>query len=127
MYYDTNNQLQYEQYHVEEQFDDDGKSIGDGAISDTTPAILTINYAFPITKEQWTAVDGQGKPLNMRYWSLINEGYDGDHSFEMRYACSGNYRDGKLVNDTHGKITPPGASESMSRDKYQLELNKQVW
>ena len=35
---------------------------------------------------------------NMRHWCLDNEDFDGDHSFEPRYACCGDYRDGKLVN-----------------------------
>jgi len=51
----------------------------------------------------------------MRYWGLMNEKFDGDHSFEMRYAYLGNYRDGKLVN---GDKTTANAI---------LERNSNVW
>lgn len=115
MYYNSNNELVYEPYITEEQFDDDNKSIGIGAVSTASPAILTNNYAYPISKAQWTATDGQGNPLNMRYWSLMNEPFDGKHSFEMRYACKGDYRDGKVVNDTTGQAAA------------QLALNTRVW
>ena len=53
--------------------------------------------------------------LNMRRWCLENEDFDGDHSFEPRYACCGDYRDGKLVNDTSG------------RGKAQVKINNAVW
>lgn len=53
--------------------------------------------------------------LNMRRWCLENEGFDGDHSFEPRYACCGDYRDGKLVNDTSG------------HGKAQVNINNNVW
>lgn len=53
--------------------------------------------------------------LNMRRWCLENEAFDGDHSFEPRYACCGDYRDGKLVNDTSG------------RGKAQVKINNNVW
>jgi len=60
--------------------------------------------------------------LNMRTWCLYNEGFDGDHSFEARYACRGDYRDGKLVNDyslNDNSIT--------IKDKAQIKLNEEVW
>lgn len=53
--------------------------------------------------------------LNMRRWCLENEDFDGDHSFEPRYACCGDYRDGKLVNDTSG------------HGKAQVNINNDVW
>ena len=53
--------------------------------------------------------------LNMRIWCLYNEGFDGDHSFEPRYACCGDYRDGKLVNDYSGY------------GKQQVKTNEKVW
>lgn len=67
------------------------------------------SFVYPITKEEWEHED------NMRHWSIYNEGFDGDHSFEPRYACCGDYRDGKLVNDTTG------------RGKAQVNLNNDVW
>jgi hypothetical protein len=54
------------------------------------------SFVYPITKEEWEDEN------NMRHWCIYNEGFDGDHSFEARYACCGDYRDGKLVNDTSG-------------------------
>lgn len=67
------------------------------------------SFVYPITKEEWEHED------NMRHWSIYNEGFDGDHSFEPRYACCGDYRDGKLVNDTTG------------RGAEQVRLNNDVW
>ena len=51
----------------------------------------------------------------MRRWCLDNEPFDGDHSFEPRYACCGDYRDGKLVNDTTGT------------GRAQVAKNNAVW
>lgn len=105
-------------YHVEDDYDDKGKALGTKtAYSDEHDiTVETTDYLFPINREtEWEAVDGQGNPLNMRYWSLFNEKFDGDHSFEMRYACKGDYRDGKVVNDTTGQA------------KAQLALNEKVW
>ena len=34
--------------------------------------------------------------------TLVTEPFDGDHSFELRYACRGDYRDGDRINDTNG-------------------------
>lgn len=50
-------------------------------------------YIYPITEAEWN-------DNNQRKHYLYNEAFDGDHSFEPRYACCGDYRDGKLVNDT---------------------------
>ena len=40
--------------------------------------------------------------VNYRHRMLYAEPFDGDHSFEFRYACKGDYRDGDLINDTTG-------------------------
>lgn len=66
-------------------------------------------FVYPITKAEWE------DERNMRHWALYNEDFDGDHSFEPRYACCGDYRDGKLVNDTSG------------RGKEQVVINAKVW
>lgn len=67
------------------------------------------SFVYPITLDEWEDEN------NMRHWCIYNEGFDGDHSFEARYACCGDYRDGKLVNDISG------------RDKEQIILNNDVW
>lgn len=66
-------------------------------------------FVYPISKEEWE------DERNMRHWALYNEAFDGDHSFEPRYACCGDFRDGKLVNDTSG------------RGKEQVAINAGVW
>jgi hypothetical protein len=66
-------------------------------------------FVYPITLAEWN------DEHNMRRWSLYNEDFDGDHSFEPRYACCGDYRDGKLVNDTSG------------HGKAQVKINNDVW
>lgn len=66
-------------------------------------------YVYPITAQEWNA-------NNNKYHQLYNEAFDGDHSFEPRYACCGDYRDGKTVNDTHN-----GA------DAAQIVKNESVW
>lgn len=66
-------------------------------------------YVYPITAQEWSATNG-------KYDTLYNEGFDGDHSFEPRYACCGDYRDGKIVNDTHGGADPA-----------QVLKNNDVW
>ena len=90
-----------EPYTVVDDVDDDGKLTGTQSAKSSEEDITleTTAYLYPIDKAtEWEAVDEQGKPKNMRYWGLMNEKFDGDHSFEMRYAYLGNYRDGKLVN-----------------------------
>lgn len=67
------------------------------------------SFVYPITEAEWNDAS------NMRHWCIYNEGFDGDHSFEPRYACCGDYRDGKLVNDTSGR----GAA--------QININNEVW
>lgn len=66
------------------------------------------SYVYPITNAEWN-------DNNNRKNMLYNEAFDGDHSFEPRYACLGDFRDGKLVNDTTGK-----ANE-------QLLINNEIW
>ena len=118
-----------EGYTVEQDYDEDKGKYKDtysAHSSENEITVETTDYLFPIDyATEWAALDGNNNPVNMRYWSLMNEKFDGDHSFEMRYACEGNYRDGKLVNDTHGKITVNGTQQSV--DKWQLELNSNVW
>lgn len=75
------------------------------SVDDTT----SHSFVYPITSEEWNS-------NNKRYYTLYNEGFDGDHSFEPRYACCGDYRDGKLVNDTHD-----------GKDPEQLIKNEGVW
>ena len=103
-----------EPYTLEQDLDD-GEPVKDrfGNLSYTArsaagQSIQTTEYLFPLLPGEWNS-------SNMRYWSLFNEGFDGDHSFEMRYACKGDYRDGKVVNDTTGYADD------------QLTLNEGVW
>ena len=111
---------------------DDGKIVEGSFTANSTETdigLQTRDYIFPIDKEtEWEVLDENGQPKNMRYWSLMNEGFDGDHTFEMRYACRGNYRDGKLVNDTDGlSNVSDGKGGYLTKDKYQLKLNTKVW
>jgi hypothetical protein len=46
---------------------------------------------------------------NYRHRMLSGDPFDGKHSFEFRYACKGDYRDGDLINDTNGKIEINGS------------------
>lgn len=85
-------------------FDEGGNRVVE-AVDDTS----AHTYVYPITDAEWTE-------SNKRYNTLYNEAFDGDHSFELRYACCGDYRDGKVVNETHN-----GA------DAAQLEKNAGVW
>ena len=104
VYLDSSGNRQLEKYTLTEGTDDDGNTV-------YTPVSVAKpdSFVYPITQAEWESKD------NMRYWCLYNEGFDGDHSFEPRYACCGDYRDGKLVNDTSG------------RGKAQLALNNEVW
>ena len=65
-------------------------------------------FIYPIPKDSWNT-------NNYRYQTLYTEGFDGDHSFEPRYACCGNYRDGKLVNGDKTIYEP------------QINKNNNVW
>ena len=68
-----------------------------------------MDYIYGIDPEEWnvkmTIPDGDGKYhyVNRKHETLVEEEFDGDHSFEFRYACCGDYRDGDLINDTTGK------------------------
>lgn len=67
-------------------------------------AINPMEYIYPITPAEWNIPDSSSTSgyLNNRHHTLLTEKFDGDHSFEFRYACKGDYRDGKLINDTTG-------------------------
>ena len=93
--------------HVETVINAQGKEI-EQYISDQRPS----SFIYPVTIAQWN------NAYNMRRLTLLNEPYDGDHSFEPRYACCGDYRDGKLINATMG---------TEEECEEQLELNKKVW
>ena len=99
VYLDNNNHRQIETFTIREE---DGKTI-------SLPDVQVFNFAYPVTEAEWN------DSRNYRHWTLENEDFDGDHSFEPRYACCGDYRDGKLVNDTSG------------RGKAQVATNAQVW
>ena len=93
-----------EQFEAVQDIDDDGNLIEDSYTAQgRSGAIATTDYVYPLDTPQlkalWEATDPEtGEYLNKNHWSLVNEPYDGDHSFEMRYAFYGNFRDGKLVN-----------------------------
>ena len=103
VYLDNDGNRQIEKFTITES-EDDGEII-------LTPVSIDKpqSFIYPVTTEEWEHED------NMRHWCIYNEGFDGDHSFEARYACCGDYRDGKLVNDTSG------------RGKEQMKLNEGVW
>ena len=103
IYLDADGNRQVERFTITES-EDDGDII-------LTPVSIDKpqSFVYPITMEEW---DNEN---NMRRWCIDNEKFDGDHSFEARYACCGDYRDGKLVNDTSG------------RGKEQMKLNEGVW
>lgn len=103
VYLDENEERQIEAFTITES-EDDGEIIYT-PVSTAKPS----SFVYPITLEEWNNEN------NMRRWCLYNEGFDGDHSFEPRYACCGDYRDGKLVNDTSG------------RGQEQVAMNNGVW
>ena len=103
VYLDGNGDRQIEHFTITET-EDDGETIYT-PISTDRPS----SFVYPITDAEWNS------EYNMRHWALYNEDFDGDHSFEPRYACCGDYRDGKLVNDTSG------------RGKAQVKINNNVW
>ena len=93
-----------------------------------------MDYVYPISSEQWNAKDEQGQYINYRHKTLSTEDFDGDHSFEFRYACCGDYRDGDLINDTHGDSTVPNPDPEEANDKpyltkddVQFDLNRGIW
>ena len=61
-----------------------------------------MDYIYPISSEEWN-IKYAGEYLNYRHYTLVTEEFDGDHSFEFRYACRGDYRDGDLVNESDGQ------------------------
>ena len=103
VYLDNDGNRQIEKFTITES-EDDGDIILTPVSTDKPQS-----FVYPITQEEWEDEN------NMRHWCIYNEGFDGDHSFEARYACCGDYRDGKLVNDTSG------------RGKAQMKLNEEVW
>jgi len=102
--YMLNGEEVLEEFHPQQDLDDENNPIAGSftAVGDSG-AIATTNYVYPITSAQWNEWDSiNNRYANKAHWALVNEKYDGDHSFEMRYACCGDYRDGKKVNDTTG-------------------------
>lgn len=84
------------------------------------------DYVYPIDPSQWNE-------NNFRYHTLYNEGFDGDHSFEPRYACCGEYRDGKLINGNNDFSFIEDESKRteeinfMTTCRNQLLKNEEVW
>ena len=103
-YYIRSGTRTIEDFTVRTEVNEKGKTV-QTPISTNKPS----SFVYPITLEEWNSEN------NMRRWCLYNEAFDGDHSFEPRYACCGDYRDGKLVNDTTGN----GAA--------QIAKNNEVW
>ena len=60
--------------------------------------------------------------VNYRHRMLYAEPFDGDHSFEFRYACCGDYRDGDLINPLK-EDTDPERVARYKADKAQEKLN----
>ena len=60
--------------------------------------------------------------INYRHRMLYAEPFDGDHSFEFRYACCGDYRDGDLINPSKTD-TDPDRVARYKADKAQEKLN----
>ena len=88
-----------------------------------------MEYIYPITPEEWNT-KYSNKYLNNRHLTLVTEDFDGDHSFEFRYACKGDYRDGDLINDTNGDSTivdPKDSTKFLTKDDVQFTLNQNVF
>ena len=64
--------------------------------------------------------------VNYRHRMLYAEPFDGDHSFEFRYACCGDYRDGDLINPLK-EDTDPDRVARYKADKAQEKLNTGVF
>lgn len=133
VYIDDDGNYQVEPYHIQ-------KSLDDGQVIETYKADKLVSHFVPfIPKDKidslWnakttiTVINNTGNAdydqaggrecyANMRHETLINEGYDGDHSFEPRYACCGDFRDGKLVNATHG---------TSEEEKSSIKENNKIW
>ena len=103
-YYTRSGTRTIEDFTVRTEVNEKGKTV-QTPVSTSKPS----SFVYPITLAEWNNEN------NMRRWCLYNEAFDGDHSFEPRYACCGDYRDGKLVNDTTGN----GAA--------QIAKNNEVW
>jgi len=73
-----------------------------------------MEYLYPITSSEWNVKFGN-EYVNYKHNTLVNEEFDGDHSFEFRYACRGDYRDGDLINESDGQD-----------DDAQFDLNHDV-
>jgi len=89
-----------------------------------------MEYLYPITPSEWNVKVGDDY-VNIKHSTLIKEKFDGDHSFEFRYACCGDYRDGKSINDTHGDSTilidaSDPSKGYKSKDTVQEVLNHDV-
>jgi len=89
-----------------------------------------MDYIYPISPSQWNVKFGT-EYLNRKHMTLLTEEFDGDHSFEFRYACCGDYRDGDRINDTHGDSDVPIDSTDLTKgyktkDDVQEELNHDV-
>lgn len=92
----------------------------------------SMEYIFPITPSQWN-VQFNGEYLNRKHKTLVEEEFDGDHSFEFRYACRGDYRDGDLINDTSDTTDVPNTDPEtkaekpyLTEDDIQFDLNHDV-
>ena len=104
VYLDGNGNRTIESFTIRTEVNEKGKTV-QTPVSTNKPS----SFVYPITLAEWNNEN------NMRRWCIYNEAFDGDHSFEPRYACCGDYRDGKLVNDTTGN----GAA--------QIAKNNDVW
>lgn len=112
--YMLNGQETLENFHPQQDLDDENKPIeGSFTAVGDSGAIATTEYIYPITPAQWNEWDTtNNRYKNKAHWALVNEKYDGDHSFEMRYESCGDYRDGKKVNDTTGQADAQHAKNS---------------
>lgn len=92
----------------------------EGWTDNTTPyfapysAPNPMEYIYPITSSEWNVriydanadtgvYSNKMAYANYKHHTLVTEEFDGDHSFEFRYACRGDYRDGDLINKSAGQ------------------------
>ena len=80
-----------------------------------------MKYIYPITSEQGNAKDSSGQYINYRHKTLSTDPFDGDHSFEFRYACRGAFRDGDIINPFNEEDPEYAAIVA------QGETNRAVW
>lgn len=127
----------YDAYDAEETYAEGAIVVNDGVIQvydgeawsnatltgwtdETTPyfapftAPNPMEYIYPITSSEWNVKLGDNY-VNYKHHTLVTEEFDGDHSFEFRYACRGDYRDGDLINESDGQD-----------DDAQFDLNHDV-